>query len=160
MSWPNNSPEPVSDRHSSRPINQEILEFSLRERIDGNAKEEKNKNSLEKKHALEYRTGEPEILTQRKNDNEKTTVLPLPRLPQETKKTCISHVTLCVVIRKRRIEKEVGDIPITLNFKKPRGRTKQPKGLTGYISAVESLGVVKYDRAFRPSPSDFQASSQ
>ena len=160
MSRSNNSPEPVSDRHSRRPIYQELLEFSLCERIDGSATEEKKKDPLEEKHCLEYRTGDPDLVTKRKNDNEKAIVLPLPVLSREASKTGISLVPLCVVIRKRRLEKEDEDVPITMNFKKPRGRTKQLKSVTGCQNTVESLGIEKSDTIFKPSPSNFQASSQ
>jgi hypothetical protein len=161
LSRSNSSPEPVSDRRSRRPRYQEILEFSLLEQIDGSAKEEKNKDPLDEKHTLEYRTGEPELVTKPQNDDEKATTLPLLVLAQKATKTCISPVPLYAVIRKRRYEKEDENILITLNFKKPRGgRTKQLKSPAGYQSIVESLRTGKLDPTFKPSPSDFQASSQ
>lgn len=156
----NTLPQPVSDRHSRRPIHQEILEFSLLERIDGSAKEEKSKDPLEEKHALEYQTDGPGIVAKRKNENEKAPVLPLPVLPQKVTKTCTSPVPLCAAIRKRCFEREDGDKPITLNFKKTRGRTKQLKSPTGYPSTVESLRMERSDPIFKPSPSDFEPSSQ
>ena len=159
VSRSNNSPERVSDRHSRRPIYQEILEFSLRERIDSGATEEKKKNPLEK-HCLEYRTGDPDHVTKRKNGNEKAIVLPSPVFSREASKTGISLVPLCAVIRKRRSEKEDEDVPITMNFKKPRGRTKQLKSVTGCQNTVESLDIEKSDTTLKPSPSNFQASSQ
>ena len=157
VSRSNISSEPVSDRHSRRPINQEIL---LRERIDGSATEEKNKDPLEEKHAIEYGTGDTEVVTERKNDDGKATVLPLPVLSRKASKTCISPVPLGAVIRKRRSEKNDQDLQVTLNFKKPRGRTKQPKNLTGCRSTVGAREVEKSDPTSKLSPSDFQASSQ
>jgi hypothetical protein len=161
VSQSNRSPEPVSDCHPRRSRYQEILEFSLLERIDRSAKEEKNKNPLDEKHKLVYLRGEPEIVTKRKNDDEKATFLPSIVLAQKATKTCTSTVPLCAVIKKRRFEKGDEDIPSTLNFKKPRGgRTKQSKSPAGYQSIVESLRIEKSDPTFKPSPYDFQASSQ
>ena len=160
VSWSNSSPEPVSDRHSRQPRHQEILEFSLRERVGGSAKEEKNEDALDEKHTLEHRRGEHDLFTKRKNGNEKATVLPLPVHARKATKTCISPVPLCAIIRKRRAENEDEDIPIIVNFKKPKGRTKQLKSPAGYQSTVESLGIEKSDPTLKPAPSDFQASSQ
>ena len=156
----NISPKPVSDRHSRRPRHQEILKLSFRERIGGSAKEEKNKDALDEKHTLQYRRGEHDLFTKGKNGNEKAIVLPLPVHARKATKTCISPVPLCAVIRKRRSEKEDEDLPITVNFKKPGGRTKQLKSPADYQSTVESLGIEKSDPTLKPGPSDFQASSQ
>ena len=83
MSRSNSSPEPVSDRHSRRSRYQEILEFSLHERTDGSARKEKNKDLLDEKHALEYRAGEPDLVTKRNDNSERVTVLPIRVLAQE-----------------------------------------------------------------------------
>ena len=159
VSRSNSLPEPVSDRLARRPKYQVVLELSLRERLDGSAKEEKNKDPLEKR-ALAYRTRERDLVTKRINENEKAIVLALRVLAQKATKTCISPVPLCAVIKKRHFENEDEDIPTTLNFKKPRGRTKQLKSLTGYQDTVESLGTARSDPTFKPSTSKFQASGQ
>lgn len=160
VSRSNSLPEPGSDRQSRRSRYQEILDFSLCERLDGSAKEEKNRDALDEKYTLEDRIGKPDLVIKCENDNEKVTVLPLSVLAQKAAKTGISPVPLCAVLRKRPLEKEDEDIPTILNFKKPKGRLKLLKCPAGDQSTVMSLGIEKSDSTLKPSPSNFQASSQ
>jgi hypothetical protein len=163
VSRSNTLPEPVSERLSRRPRYQEILEFSLLERIDSGAKEETNKVPFDEKHALECRKGEPELVTKHQNDDSQPTILPLPGLTQKATKTCLSPLPLRAVIAKRLFEKEDDDILLTLNFKKPRGRrTKLLQHSADYqniVETLESLRIGKFDPTFKSKPSDFQASS-
>ena len=154
------TPEPVSARPSRRPICREILELSLKKRIKVTTKEEKSKDPFQEKHALECRTSAPRLVTRREYDTEKAAILLLPVFLQKATKTCTSSVPLCPVIRKRRFEKEDGDITIKQSYKKPRQRNKELKSPTGYPNTVESLGIRIFHPTFKPSRSNFQPSSQ
>ncbi|KAI9815807.1 MAG: hypothetical protein M1827_002203 [Pycnora praestabilis] len=148
----------MSERRLRRPTYHEIQDSLRCERIHDSATEELNKDSLEERHVLECRTGDSNLVTKHKNDNEKATVLPLPVLSGEASETCISPVPLWAAIKKRHSENEDEYVPITLNFKKPRGRAKQPKSLTSRQNTVESLGNKNVEPNFKPSPFQFQAS--
>ncbi len=97
--------------------------------------------------------------TERKNENEKDDNLPFFELPQRSTKTGISSSPLCAIIRKRHIEEIDGDLPITLDVKKPRGRIKQRQNPTDYISAMKNLRMEMSDPTSNASTSHFQASS-
>ena len=159
VSQSNSLSAPVSICHSRGPIYQEILEFSLCGQSNSGTAEEKNKNALEEKQALEDRTGKPNLFVKQKYENEKATVLPLPVLCQKASKACLSAVPICFVIRKRRSENEDEDIIITLKFKKPRGRIKQPKNLADCQKTMGNLEMERSNPTFKPSTSKFQASS-
>lgn len=96
---------------------------------------------------------------ERKNENDKDNNLPFFVLPQRSTKTGISSSPLCAIIRKRHIEKRDGDLPITLDVKKPRGRIKQRENPTDYINAMENLRMEMSDPTSKASTSRFQASS-
>ena len=160
VSRSNSLPESESDRHSNRNRPQEISEFSLRERIDISAKEVKNKDPLINKPALEFRARGLGPVTKRKHVKEKATVLPLRGLSQKAKSPYISPLPLCTVTAKRRFEREDEIVAITPNFKKTRRHTKNLESPSMYQNTVERLRSEYSDPTFKPSPSDFQASSQ
>ena len=158
MSRSKNSPRPVSNRQSRRSRYQEIPEFSVRERVDSRAGEQKSKDHPNEKPALESRAGKPDQGTKCKTGSKRVTLL-LRIRAQKTTKSCESPVPLCTVIRKRHLGEENDDVLITLRFKRRRGRTTRPKNAASDHNTAESPQDKKSDPTFKPSASTFQASS-
>ncbi|MCJ1407885.1 hypothetical protein MMC19_001956 [Ptychographa xylographoides] len=157
MSRSKNSPRPVSNRQSRRSRYQEIPEFSVRERVDSRAGEQKSKDHPNEKPALESRAGKPDQGTKCKTGSKRVTLL-LRIRAQKTTKSCESPVPLCTVIRKRHLGEENDDVLITLRFKRRRGRTTRPKNAASDHNTAESPQDKKSDPTFKPSASTFQAS--